>query len=155
MINRFARITALALSLMALVTASAAEERGGADFVVDIDAGGGATDGVNGREVGGSAAEAVHDSVVVVGRIFLEIGIPSDFFREDDFAIDECGAFAIGSAEVEADAVAMDDSGGFAKRLGFEWGGEISARGVFDDENLLEDAFDKFGVKNPCSLRRV
>ena len=29
MINRFARITALALSLMALVTASAAEERGG------------------------------------------------------------------------------------------------------------------------------
>ena len=86
----------------------AAKEGGDADFVLDVDAGCGTTDGIDAREVGGGAGEGVADAVEVVLRIGLEVGVPGDFFGEDDFAIDDGGGFAIGAAEVEADAAAVE-----------------------------------------------
>ena len=91
-----------------ILGAHPAEERGGPHFVVHIDAGRTATDGIDPRQVRCGAFQRVMDALDVIVRIALEIRIPSDFFGEDHLAVDQRGAFAVGTAEVEADAAAIE-----------------------------------------------
>ena len=48
------------------------------------------------------------DTCKMIGGIGLEVGIPFHFFRENHLAVDEGGAFAIGTPEVEPNAAAAE-----------------------------------------------
>lgn len=115
----------------------AAEKAGDFDAVVDVNAGAGAADGVDAGEVRGGAFEGVHDFVEVPAGIFLGDWIPDDFFGEDGDAILDGGDFAIGAAEVEADAAAVEVAA--EGRGGGAFGGELG--GVDDFEGFFVDAF--------------
>ena len=55
-----------------------------------------------------SAFECVIDAVTVILRIFLEVGVPGNFFAENELAVDGGGAFSVGAAEVETDSASVE-----------------------------------------------
>jgi hypothetical protein len=125
-----------------------AVERADADFVGHIDARRRAADGINARQVGGSALQGIVDAVVVILRITLYGWVPRDFVAEDDPAIDDRGALAIAGSEVEADAAAVQmtakGSGGFsflrAGVIGHALDGHGAAVNPFAHELVVERA---------------
>ena len=106
--------------LVEVLLRHAAEERGHAHAVVDVDAGGAAADGVQARQLRGGAADGVQDALVVVVRIALVARVPDHLLAEDGFAVDHGAGLAVAGAQVEADAaavqVAPERHGGFLLR---------------------------------------
>ena len=121
-----------------------AKERGDFDAIVHVNAGGAATDRVNPWKVSSGALENFVDLVVMPLRIFFRNWVPDDFLAEDRFTIEDRGDFSIATAEVEADARAIEVTA--QGRGGFFGGGDVA--GVNDLESLFVNAAaHDFGVE--------
>jgi hypothetical protein len=57
----------------------ATEKRGGADFAIDVNSGGGTSDGIDRRKVGGGTTDTIDDARTMVSGVAFEVGIPGDF----------------------------------------------------------------------------
>ena len=93
--------------LAVAVLRNAPEEAGDADLVVHQDARGAAADGVHPGQVAGGGAQGLHDLAVVVGRVRVQAGRPHHLLAEDGLAVDDRADLAVGSAQVKADAAAL------------------------------------------------
>ena len=98
----------LNLSLKERWVSHAAKERGDAHFIVDVNARRRATDRIDAREVSSGNLQGVADALEMVSRVWLEIGIPFHFLREDHLTINDGCALPVGAAEVEAYAAAAE-----------------------------------------------
>ena len=131
----------------------AAEQRGDAEAVVDDDARRGAADRVHARQVRPRELQRVHDAVVMVIGIAFEIGRPLDLFGEDDFPVDQRRALAVGAAEIEPDAAAVEIAPERERRRGF-----LREPALFDDDDfnaLLEGLLEEVVVERALAVRRV
>ena len=131
----------------------AAEERGGADFVVHINARRTAADGIHPRKVRGGAFQRIVDALDVIVRIALEIRIPDDFLGKHHLAIDQRGAFSIGPAEIEADAAAFEIAAEGHHRVvgGGQFGGSRSLFTLIGSPKILVPMKPQSKVRSPVS----
>ena len=93
--------------LVEITFRNATKQGASADFIVHINASGAATDRIDARQVLGGALEGITNSFKVIIRVTLKVGIPSDFFGKNDFAVNDCGGLAIAAAEIKPDAAAV------------------------------------------------
>ena len=84
-----------------------AEERGDLDAVIHINARGAAADGIHPRQMGRRLLQRIHDAVVVILGIGLEIWVPHRFLAENHLAVHDGRHLAVAAPEVEADAAAV------------------------------------------------
>ena len=108
---------------------------------------------VDARQVGGRAPQRVVDPVEVVPGVLLEVRVPDHLVGEDDLAVDDRRALAVGAAEVEADATAVEVAAEGLRRL--PGGRELPADGL-DLDRLAEHApADEVAVEGAEALLGV
>ncbi len=138
--------------LLEVVLRNPAKKRRDAHLVVHVDSGRAAADGVHPRQMLRRAAQGFPDSVAMILWIALEIRIPPDLLREDDFAIHQRRAFPVASPEIKPDPAAVEIAPERDRRLPWFW---HLVAGFHLHRTRIGFAPHEIVVKCPCAARRV
>ena len=93
--------------ILEILRGDTAEEGTHARLAVHIHTSGRTTDGIHLGQVLGGAQQGIIHTLKLVHGVGLVVGIPHHFFREHNLTVHHSGALAVGTTQVETDAVAV------------------------------------------------
>jgi hypothetical protein len=89
--------------------------------------------------------ERVADAGQMIGGVGLEVRIPLHFLGEDDLAVDERGALAVGAAQIEADAASGEMAS--ERQVGGRGDGQGGRLDRAEGQRPFEDLAEEVGVE--------